>query len=157
MTASRYDAAVVGGGLAGRVAALAVAKLGLNTVHLAPAGPPDRRTSALMQPSVRYLQDLGVLPDPPDFGEKLHQIRIIDATKRLLRAPETLFDSAEAGLDAFGWNLANMALAERCEVTELLAQARLEDHFFQRDVAPHMSDGTSWDDLLRALQDRLGG
>ena len=115
MSSGRFDVAVVGGGLAGRSAALAVAKLGLNTVHLAPAGPPDRRTSALMQPSVSYLQQLGVVADPPDFGEPLRQIRIIDATARLLRAPETLFDSAEAGLDAFGWNFANVALAERCE------------------------------------------
>jgi 2-octaprenyl-6-methoxyphenol hydroxylase len=110
-----FDAAVVGGGLAGRAAALAVAQAGLATLHLAPAGPPDRRTSALMQPTVAYLQRLGILTDPPDFGEPLTRIRIIDATGRLVRAPETLFDSAEAGLDAFGWNLANAALAERSE------------------------------------------
>jgi 2-octaprenyl-6-methoxyphenol hydroxylase len=110
-----FDAAVVGGGLAGRAAALAVAQAGLTTLHLAPAGPPDRRTSALMQPAVAYLQRLGVLADPPDFGDPLTRIRVIDATGRLVRAPETLFDSAEAGLEAFGWNLANAALAERSE------------------------------------------
>jgi 2-octaprenyl-6-methoxyphenol hydroxylase len=115
MSAAAFDVAVVGGGLAGRVAALAIAKLGLNAVHLAPSGPPDRRTSALMQPTVTYLQQLGVVADPPDLGEPLRQIRIIDATARLVRAPETLFDSTEAGLDAFGWNFANTALAGRCE------------------------------------------
>jgi len=115
MTAAPVDVAVVGGGLAGRAAALAVAQAGLRTLHLAPAGPPDRRTSALMGPSVAYLQRLGVVGDPPDFGEPLRQIRIIDATERLLRAPETLFDSGDAGLEAFGWNFANIALAERFE------------------------------------------
>ena len=109
------EAIVVGGGLAGRAAAIAVAKAGIETLHLAPAGPPDRRTSALMQPSVHLLQALGIIGEPPDFGEPLRQIRIIDATARLLRAPETLFDSAEAGLDAFGWNFANVALAEHAE------------------------------------------
>jgi 2-octaprenyl-6-methoxyphenol hydroxylase len=115
MSRPAFDAAIVGGGLAGRVAAIAVAQAGLATLHLAPASPPDRRTSALMAPSVAYLQGLGVVGDPPAFGEPLRQIRIIDATNRLLRAPETLFDSAEAGLAAFGWNFANIALAERCE------------------------------------------
>jgi 2-octaprenyl-6-methoxyphenol hydroxylase len=113
--AAPLDAVVVGGGLAGRAAALAVAQAGLRTLHLAPAGPPDRRTSALMGPSVAYLQQLGVVGDPPEFGEPLRQIRIIDATQRLLRTPETLFDSADAGLEAFGWNFANIALAERLE------------------------------------------
>ncbi len=47
-------AVVVGGGLAGLAAAVAVAKAGLETVHLVPKGPPDRRTSALMQPAVEY-------------------------------------------------------------------------------------------------------
>ncbi len=40
------------------------------------------------------------------------QIRIIDATARLVRAPETLFDAAEIGLPAFGWNLPNVKLGE---------------------------------------------
>jgi 2-octaprenyl-6-methoxyphenol hydroxylase len=115
MSGKTAEAIIVGGGLAGRIAALAVARAGLETIHLAPPAPPDRRTSALMQPSVAYLQELGIVADPPDFGEPLRKIRIIDATPRLIRAPETLFDSAEAGLDAFGWNFANIALAERCE------------------------------------------
>ncbi|MDR3472657.1 MAG: FAD-dependent monooxygenase [Devosia sp.] len=115
MTTERFDAVVIGGGLAGRAAALAVAKAGLDTLHLAPAGPADRRTSALMGPSVAFLQSLGVVDDPPSSGHPLRQIRIIDATSRLLRAPETVFDSAEAGLAAFGWNFANVALAEAFE------------------------------------------
>jgi len=106
------DAIVVGGGLAGLAAAIAVAKAGLSTIHLAPAGPPDRRTSALMMPSVDYLRSAGLIGAPEDIGQKLSQIRIIDATPRLLRAPETVFDAREAGLDAFGWNFANVKLAE---------------------------------------------
>lgn len=107
------DAIVVGGGLAGVAAAIAVASAGLRTIHLAPAGPPDRRTSALMMPSVDYLQAAGLIGDPADLGHALTQIRIIDATKRLIRAPETLFDAGEAGMAAFGWNFANMRLMAR--------------------------------------------
>src|SRR5690606_14620004 len=97
MSATRPQAVVVGGGLAGLAAAVAVARSGLETVHLAPKGPRDQRTSALMMPSVDYLRSAGLIDDPSSVGHPLTQIRIIDATKRLIRAPETLFDSAEAG------------------------------------------------------------
>jgi 2-octaprenyl-6-methoxyphenol hydroxylase len=109
------DAVVVGGGLVGLAAAVAVAKAGLETLHLVPKAPPDRRTSALMLPSVHYLRQTGLVPDPAAIGHPLTQIRIIDATRRLIRAPETLFDSAEIGLDAFGWNFSNVKLAEAFE------------------------------------------
>ncbi|MEO8683456.1 MAG: FAD-dependent monooxygenase [Devosia sp.] len=109
---SDADAIIVGGGLAGLAAAIAVAKAGLSAIHLAPVGPPDRRTSALMMPSVDYLQSAGLIGAPELFGQKLSQIRIIDATSRLLRAPETVFDASEAGLEAFGWNFANARLTE---------------------------------------------
>ena len=115
------DAVVVGGGLAGLAAAVAVAKSGLETIHLVPKGPPDRRTSALMLPSVDYLREAGLVPEPAAIGHPLTQIRIIDATNRLMRAPETLFDSAEIGQSAFGWNFPNVKLAEAFEAarTEL--------------------------------------
>jgi 2-octaprenyl-6-methoxyphenol hydroxylase len=110
-------AVVVGGGLVGLAAAVAVARSGIETVHLAPKGPPDRRTSALMLPSVEYLRSAGLVPDPAAVGHSLTQIRIIDATRRLIRAPETLFDAAEAGLPAFGWNFPNVKLSEAFEAT----------------------------------------
>jgi 2-octaprenyl-6-methoxyphenol hydroxylase len=119
MTApDEFDAVIVGGGLAGLAAAVAVAKAGVQTIHLAPPGPADRRTSALMMPSVRYLQDAGLIGDPARIGHPLTQIRIIDATNRLVRAPETLFDSAEAGLTAFGWNFPNLKLTEAFEAAK---------------------------------------
>lgn len=140
------DAIVVGGGLAGVAAAIAVAQAGLQTIHLAPSGPPDRRTSALMMPSVDFLQQAGLVEDPAELGHALTQIRIIDATSRLIRAPETLFDSAEAGLDAFGWNFANSRLLERFH-----AVAATLDNLETRDIGVTalagnrvtLADGTS--------------
>lgn len=113
MSMHAAEAIIVGGGLVGVATAIAVAKAGLKTIHLAPAGAPDRRTSALMMPSVDYLVAAGLIDDPADIGHPLTQIRIIDATGRLIRAPETLFDAQEAGLAAFGWNFANARLLER--------------------------------------------
>jgi 2-octaprenyl-6-methoxyphenol hydroxylase len=123
LTQPDADAVVVGGGLVGMAAAIACAKAGLRTIHLAPPGPPDRRTSALMGPSVDYLRSAGLVEDPALLGHRLSQIRIIDATNRLIRAPETVFDATEAGLDAFGWNFANIGLLERFqEVAATLPQ-----------------------------------
>lgn len=125
--AIRAEAVVVGGGLSGLAAAACVAAAGIEVVHLAPRAPHDRRTSALMGPSVDYLRQAGLIGAPDELGHALTQIRIIDATHRLIRAPETLFDSHEAGLDAFGWNFANTRLLEAFS-------ARLAAH---GNVRPH--------------------
>jgi 2-octaprenyl-6-methoxyphenol hydroxylase len=138
MSEQNADAIVVGGGLAGVAAAIAVAKAGLNTIHLAPSGPPDRRTSALMMPSVDYLRTAGLIDEPGTLGHALTRIRIIDATNRLIRAPETLFDAREAGLEAFGWNFANMRLLERFHQAAA-SLANLQT----RDVGVTELDGTT--------------
>jgi 2-octaprenyl-6-methoxyphenol hydroxylase len=106
------DIIVVGGGLAGLAAAVSLSRAGHKVIHLAPPAPVDRRTSALMMPSVDFLRDTGLIHDPADIGHALTAIRIIDATPRLIRAPETLFDAKEIGLGAFGWNFANARLLE---------------------------------------------
>lgn len=113
MTEKNADIVVVGGGLAGLAAAVSLARAGYETLHLAPTAPPDRRTSALMMPSVEFLVSSGLIDSPESTGHPLTAIRIIDATPRLVRAPETLFDAREAGLDAFGWNFANATLLDR--------------------------------------------
>ena len=143
-------AVVVGGGLAGLAAAVAVAKAGLETIHLVPKGPPDRRTSALMLPSVDYLRAAGLVPDPAAIGHPLTQIRIIDATHRLIRAPETLFDSAEIGRTAFGWNFPNVKLAEAFEAARAglanlsTLETTLEDLAIAADGATlRLADGSS--------------
>jgi 2-octaprenyl-6-methoxyphenol hydroxylase len=148
---SAPDAIVVGGGLAGLAAAVAVAKAGLTTLHVAPKGPPDRRTSALMLPSVDYLASAGLLADPATIGHPLTQIRIIDATGRLIRAPETLFDAAEFGMPAFGWNLPNVKLTEAFEAARAalpnLTAREATLSALERDAAGHwvltLGDGST--------------
>jgi 2-octaprenyl-6-methoxyphenol hydroxylase len=118
--ARTVSAAVIGGGPAGLVAALALAHLGVPTVLVAPAlslpSPPrggggDNRTTALMRPSVVALETLGVWPRCRDHAAPLRVMRIVDDTGRLWRAPEVRFEAAEIGLDAFAWNVENRHLA----------------------------------------------
>ena len=63
-------------------------------------------------------------------------------------------DEAVEQAEREGWEPAR--LAHHCEATELLAHVRLEERIIRRDLAPYMPDGMSWDDIVRALENRLG-
>ncbi|WJH39927.1 UbiH/UbiF family hydroxylase [Aliirhizobium terrae] len=107
-----YEIAIVGGGLAGLVAALALGRTG-RKVCLIAAKPPheDTRTTALMDQSVRYLERLGVWDAIAPSTAALSVMQILDGTTRLLRAPPAQFRATDIGLTAFGYNMPNTALA----------------------------------------------
>ncbi|PZU87761.1 MAG: UbiH/UbiF family hydroxylase [Shinella sp.] len=108
---THFDIAVVGGGLAGSVAAIALARAGRNIALIAPkAAANDGRTTALMDQSIRMMERLGLWEAIRPHAAALSTMQIIDGTKRLLRAPTVAFRSAEIGLDAFGYNIPNSAL-----------------------------------------------
>src|SRR5580692_10278441 len=109
------EVAVVGGGPAGLVAAIALATAGIDTLLIAPPAEPDHRTTALLAGSVTALETLGVWPACASHAAPLRKIRLIDATRRLIRAPEVLFTSAEIDLDAFGHNIENRHLIAALE------------------------------------------
>jgi 2-octaprenyl-6-methoxyphenol hydroxylase len=110
------EVAVIGGGPAGLVAAIALATAGVETLLIAPPAEPDHRTTALLAGSVTALETLGVWPACVPHAAPLRKIRLIDDTRRLIRAPEVLFVSAEIDLDAFGHNIENRHLIAALEV-----------------------------------------
>ncbi|MDR6670685.1 UbiH/UbiF family hydroxylase [Rhizobium sp. 1399] len=113
---SKFEVAVIGGGLAGMIAAVALARGGRNVALVAPPSPKeDRRTTALMDQSIRFLDRLTLWEKLRPAAAPLTSMRIIDGTNRLLRAPPTTFRSAEVGLDAFGYNFPNKALMDVLE------------------------------------------
>jgi 2-octaprenyl-6-methoxyphenol hydroxylase len=101
---------VVGGGPTGLVSAIALAAAGVETVLMAPPSPDDHRTTALLVGSVTALSTLGVWRACEPHAAPLRQIRIIDDTKRLIRAPEVVFAASDIDLDAFGYNIENRHL-----------------------------------------------
>jgi 2-octaprenyl-6-methoxyphenol hydroxylase len=104
------EVAVVGGGPAGLVSAIALAASGVETLLIAPAAEDDHRTTALLASSVTALATLGVWQACREHAAPLAAIRIVDDSRRLLRAPEVGFTAAEIGLDAFGDNIENRHL-----------------------------------------------
>ncbi|MCO6186036.1 UbiH/UbiF family hydroxylase [Rhizobium sp. L1K21] len=115
---SHYEIAVVGGGLAGRIAALALSKQGYEIALVAPENErQDGRTTALMERSIDFLQDIGLWQNTLKHAAALSTMQIVDGTDRLFRAPTVPFRASDIGLEAFGYNFPN------APVLEILQQA----------------------------------
>ncbi|MFC4625502.1 UbiH/UbiF family hydroxylase [Daeguia caeni] len=105
---------ISGGGPAGMIAALALAAHNYRPVLLGPeTNKDDRRTTALMMPAIRFLDSLGVWQSIRPEAAALSSMRIIDATKRLVRSPTVTFRSSEIDEEAFGYNIPNALLNDR--------------------------------------------
>jgi 2-octaprenyl-6-methoxyphenol hydroxylase len=97
---------VVGGGPAGLAAALLSQLENIPTMLIAPEAAPDPRTIALMDPSLRLLERLGVWPGTlAEIAAPLLHLDLIDDMGNLITAPRLTFSATEVGLDAFGWNI----------------------------------------------------
>jgi len=108
-----YEIAVVGGGLAGSVAALAMARSGRKVALVAPgSAATDERTTALMDHSIRFMERLGLWDRIAPSAAPLSVMQIIDGTDRLLRTPTAQFRSADVGLPAFGYKIPNHVLLD---------------------------------------------
>lgn len=109
------DIAVVGGGLAGLLAACRLAADQHSVALVAPPRRADRRTTALLGASIEALRGLGLWPVLEPLSQPLRAIRIVDGTDRLIRAPEVTFDARDVGLDTLGYNIPNEPLLAALE------------------------------------------
>ena len=111
-----FDIAVIGGGATGYAAALSAARSGFATALFAPpVHIPPGRTAALFHGSIAMLEHFGVWPQLAGNAAPLVSIRLVDATARLIRAPEVTFHASEIGLPVFGYNIANADLVAAFE------------------------------------------
>ncbi|MGQ3292450.1 MAG: FAD-dependent monooxygenase, partial [Shinella sp.] len=102
----QFDIAIVGAGLAGSLAALALSDSGRSIALIAPpTRTTDGRTTALMDQSIAFLKTLGLWDDIARHAAALETMQILDGTSRLLRAPPVAFRASEVDLPAFGYNI----------------------------------------------------
>jgi len=124
---STAEVAVIGAGPAGLVSAIALAAAGVDTLLIAPPAQADHRTTALLASSVTALDTLGAWQSCVRRAAPLKKLRIVDATRRLFRAPEVLFAAIEIDREAFGYNIENRhligALQSRAGALNLTAVA----------------------------------
>jgi 2-octaprenyl-6-methoxyphenol hydroxylase len=124
---SATEVVVVGGGPAGLVLAIALKAAGIEVLLIAPRPRDDHRTTALLAGSVTALTTLGVWEGCRAHAAPLVSIRIVDATARLVRAPEVTFRAEEIDLDAFGYNVENSHLIAALSArADALKVARIE-------------------------------
>lgn len=125
-TKSALKAIVIGGGPVGWLTALALAKNGTNITLLARNEPlNDLRTVALMQGSLAFLEELGIEPESIADVAALETMRLIDGTKRLIRAPEVSFSASEINHPYFALNIPVTGLVKRIQ-EKLLSYGNFE-------------------------------
>ena len=111
------DIIVAGTGPAGLISAIALGRAGFDVTLVGPAiAAHDRRTTALMKPSLDTLAALGIREALAAGSAPLRVMRIVDATDRLVRAPTVTFRASEIGEDAFGLNIPNAHMLEVLQV-----------------------------------------
>ena len=102
-----FDSLVIGTGPVGMVAASGLAKAGISVGLIGPEPnlSRDGRTVAILDNGVSLLQSLGLWNEAQTKSAPLTEMRIIDDTGSLFRAPPVTFRAHELGLDAFGKNI----------------------------------------------------
>ena len=113
---SFFEVCIIGGGPTGLISAIMLAQCGLKTALIAPEMQTiDRRSTAFLDSSIKIFQILNIWDKLVESITPISKIRLIDDTKRLIRAPEILFDSSEIKLDAFGYNILNQDLVQKLD------------------------------------------
>lgn len=122
----QVDIAITGGGLAGLLAACRLARTGRSICLIAPPRHVDRRTTALLGGSVDTLKSMDVWTELAPISQALRSIRILDGSRRLIRAPEVQFNASDIGLAALGYNVPNDPLLTALEsVVDATGVARI--------------------------------
>lgn len=128
----RYDIAVAGNGLAGKIAAIAIARLGYEIALVGPvSGSTDGRTTALMDQSIAFIDGLGIWEKLESRSSGLKTMQIIDGTGRLFRAPTVAFRAMEIGIEAFGYNFPN---ADALEILDEVISADKRIHLVNAKI-----------------------
>ncbi|RCL01949.1 MAG: salicylate hydroxylase [Candidatus Tokpelaia sp. JSC188] len=154
------NVAVVGSGPAGMLAALKLASLYKEVILIGPqTNSNDMRTTAMMMPTVHTLEELGI-SNLKSHAAPLSIMRILDATKRLIRSPSVSFHASEIGEEAFAYNIPNtilntaMAAAVKNNPSIFRITMSAKDYHHERyGIEIKLTDGTTINTALLIAAD----
>ena len=144
----KHTVQIIGGGLAGLSLALALGKKNISTLIVdnltepTKADKTDGRTTALMESSVNYLNNLGVWADISGNACALQKMRILNIVPQNKIADSITFDANEIGLPALAYNIDNHIL--RTALCEKIAGCDGVKHLFKTSVSSAHFENGSW-------------
>lgn len=115
-TREKTDVLIVGGGIAGLVAAAAFGRAGFETILVDPAKPitndadpsADLRSTAFLRPARDLFEHIGIWDVLADWATPLEALRIIDtAGDPAEPRDQRLFQGEDLNYAPFGWNFLN--------------------------------------------------
>ena len=141
---------IVGAGPLGLMTAIALSTQYDKVTLIGPDAAKDGRTTAILNEGIDFLTSFGVWDKLVTKTAPLKVMRIIDGTNRLVRAPETRFNSHELNADYFGHNIKNQDLLKALNDTikERNNIARFKEPALNIDINQHnhasitLKDGT---------------
>ena len=115
------DIIIAGGGIAGLIATAAFAQAGYHVICVDPKTPvnhagkqADYRATALLQPAITLLDDIGAWDGLAKYACALREMRIIDIGGESYEIRyDARFGADELGLDHFGQNVINWRLTQQ--------------------------------------------
>ncbi len=134
MARETVDILIVGGGLAGLVAAAAFGHAGhsvmlVDPMPLAPDEQDDLRSTAYLQPARQLLEEIGLWPALARHAVALKTLRIVDCTGEPAEIrDQRAFQSDNSASGPLGWNFPN-ALTRREILSHLQRQPNIELRF----------------------------
>lgn len=160
-TISKAPILVAGTGPAGLIAALGFAHAGFPVSLVGPnANASDGRTTALMNPALKVLDRIGILGELQPVAAPLKVMRIVDATRRLIRSPVVTFRASEIDEEQFGLNfpnnVLNSVLAKAVEASRAVEwhKSLVTSWSLEKDAATAtLADGTSVSGTLAVAAD----
>jgi len=144
----KYDVQIVGGGLAGLSLALALGKNNIKTLLIDNLENPnktnktDGRTTALMESSVNYLDNLGVWENIKQNSCKISCMRIINIVPPNKISNEVIFESNKIGINALAYNIDNHIL--RTELCNEISKIKSVKHLFNSKCTNAIQQNDGW-------------
>jgi 2-octaprenyl-6-methoxyphenol hydroxylase len=144
----KYDVQIVGGGLAGLSLALALGKNNIKTLLIDNLENPnktnktDGRTTALMESSVNYLDNLGIWKNIKQNSCKISCMRIINIVPPNKISNEVIFESNKIGINALAHNIDNHIL--RTELCNEISKFKSIKHLFNSKCKNAIQKNDGW-------------